>query len=278
MATQASADALVRDVLQRTRDLRLAIGLTSGAQTGSSNPGPSLAVLTRRHALAVSDYTSTLCSAGQASVDIPDAVLNRFTANPTTAQLAVGDTVALVSKNCVVKAAVELGAVSLGDFGVGDTTSGRFELKLAKLAGSDVVFELTYTAFTYKPFGGLAFEPLDALARFGTDGGVAVYSLDIPGTRFLAAPAVTTAQNQVFVSLGRLRGQLPVASGSGFVDYEYRAWDFNSSTLHATVGTVGVTGTGTGTTGTSARVIAGASSYSVEITAGGRTQLFTVNR
>ena len=264
----------MQDVLQRTRDLRLANGLTAGAQSGATGGGLELSVLFRKNSLAAIDYTSTLCSAGRATLNVPDAVLDRFTANPSTAQLQVGDTIGLVSANCVVKAAVALGTVALGDFGVGDRTNGSFELKLVTLQGADVVFELTYTNFTYQPFGGLAFDPLDAVVRFGTVNAQSVYSLDLLDTRFLAAPRVTTSQNLVFVNAGLLRGRLPTASGLGFGDYDYRSWTFDNTTLQASSGIVTVQGAA----GTSARIVASVTGYSVEMTTSTGTRTFNVPR
>jgi hypothetical protein len=274
LSSQAAAAALVQDALQRTRDLRLANGLTAGAQPAATGNGLELSQLLRKHSLAAIDYTSTLCSAGRATLNVPDAVLDRFTANPNTAQLQVGDTIGLSSVNCVVKAAVALGTVALGDFGVGDRTNGSFELKLLTLQGSDVVFELTYTNFSYQPFGGLAFDPLDALLRFGTVNAQSIYSLDLQDTRFLAAPRVTTSQNLVFVNSGLLRGRLPAASGLGFGDYDYRSWTFDNTTLQANSGIVTVQGTA----GNQARIVASATGYSVEITSSSGTRTFNVPR
>ncbi len=274
LSTQASASALVQDALQRTRDLRLANGLTAGAQPTATGSGLDLSVMTRKQSLAAIDYTSTLCTTGRATLNVPDAVLDRFTANPTTAQLQVGDTIGLASSNCVIKAAVGLGSVALGDFGVGDRTDGSFVLRLVKLQGSDVLFELTYTRFTYQPFGSQAFDALDAVVRFGTENLQEVYTLDLQDTRFLAPPRVTTSQNLVFVSAGLLRGRLPAASGLGFADYDYRSWTFDNGTLQANSGSVTVLGAA----GTSARIVATATGYSVDITAGGSTRTFSVPR
>lgn len=264
----------MQDALQRTRDLRLANGLTAGALSGATGSGLDAVTLMRKQRLAVIDYTATLCSTGQATLNIPDAVLDRFAANPSTAQLQVGDTLGLSSTNCVVKAAVELGSVAVGDFGVGDRTNGSFELKLVRLQGSDAVFELTYTQFSYQPFGALAFDPLDAVLRFGTENALPVYTLDLQDTRFLAAPRVTTSENFVFVNSGLLRGRVPAASGNGFGDYDYSSWTFDSNTLQASSGSVAVAGAAS----TSARIVANSSGYSVEITAAGSTRAYNVPR
>jgi hypothetical protein len=273
-ASQVAATALVTDTLQRSRDMRLAGGLTSGVQTGATGAGPSAVdLLTRSHILSVSDYSSTLCSSGKSTIEVADAVLARFQADPN-AQMAVGDTITLTSTQCVVKAAVELGAVALGDFGVGSKVDGQFALQLVSRSGTDAVFTMRYTGFSYTPFGGTAFAPLDAVLRFGTEGGVSVYALDIPNTRFTATPRVATAGNVVTVTAGALRGLAPAAVGSGYIDYSFTGWVFDSVLAQGASGTVRITGA----SATSAVITVAGSSYSVAITAGGKTDSYLVAR
>jgi hypothetical protein len=273
-SSQAAAAALVTDTLQRSRDMRLASGLTSGVQTGASGTGPSMVdILTRSHILSVADYSSTLCSSGKSTIEVADAVLARFQADPN-AQMAVGDTITLTSTQCVVKAAVELGTVALGDFGVGSKVDGKFALQMVSRSGSDAVFTMAYTGFSYTPFGGAAFAPLDAVLRFGTEAGVNVYSLDIPNTRFTATPKVSSAGNGVTVTAGSLRGLAPAAVGSGYIDYSFSVWTFDSVLAQGASGTVRVTGSG----GTSAVITVVGNSYNVAITVGARTDSYLVAR
>ncbi len=272
LATQNSAAALVQDALQRSRDLRLANGLTAGAQAGATGNGLGVSSLSRMRRLAAIDYTSSLCSTGRATLTIPDAVLDRFTANPTTAQMQPGDTIGLNSVNCIVKASVGLGAIEIGSFGVGDRTDGSFEFKLLQLQSNDALFQLTYSSFIYQPFGGPAFDPLDAVLRFGTENALPVYTLEIADTRFLAAPQVSTSQNLVFIALGSLRGRVPAAAGAGFADYSYSNWSFDSNAVQARSGSVNVTGA----SATSARITAGSTGYVVQLTSGGVSQTFSI--
>jgi hypothetical protein len=273
-SSQAVATALVTDALQRSRDMRLAKGLTSGLSTGAGGNGPTMVdVLTRNHILSVSNYSDTLCSSGQSTIEVADAVLARFQADPN-AQMAVGDTITLTSTQCVVKAAVELGTIALGDFGVGSKVDGKFALQLVSRSGTDAVFTMTYTGFSYTPFGGMAFAPLDAVLRFGTENGINVYTLDIPNTRFTVAPVVATAGNAVTVSAGGLRGLAPAAVGSGYIDYSFAAWTFDSALAQGISGTVRITGAAA----TSAAITVVGSNYSVAITTNSKTDIYLVAR
>jgi hypothetical protein len=273
---QAGADALVRDIEQRTRDLRLASGLTDGIKTGAAAPegGVSLlAAVGRMRALAVTDYTSTLCSAGSASLDVADTLLARFDSNPN-ATLLQGDSIGLSASHCVVKAAVDLGTVALGDFGVGARIDGAFKLTLTKLSGADIVWTLDYSKFSYAPYGGTAFDALDAKLVFGTVGGKDSYALDIPATRFLTAPVVSSVGNTVTVASGQLRGKLVAASGTGYADYSFKGWVVDAISLKASAGTV----TASGSAGAQAVVTAGATAYSVKLTVGGVSSQYSVVR
>lgn len=265
--TQASAEALVDDANARTRDLRLAAGLTSVSPQAAGRAAPlSIAALFRPRAQATSDYSGTLCSSGSASIEIADAVLARFEADPN-AELAVGDRIAVSASDCVVKAAVDLGDVALGSFGVGDTIDGGFVLTLQERSGSDVVFELVYTGFSYTPYGGSAYAPLDATLVFGTRGGAEVYTLDLPGTRFLAAPVVSETAGTVTIASGSLRGKVPAAAAAGYADYAYRGWVVDAARLVANSGSVTVTGAG----GSSATIAATAGGFEVTVSVGGGT-------
>jgi hypothetical protein len=272
-STPAAAEALVRDAEQRTRDLRLASGLTAGAVAGAGALSSPSSAAPRRHALAVQDYTGPLCSSGSASLDIADALLARFTADPN-ATLQAGDAIGLTTNHCVVKAAVDLGSVALGDFGVGSTVDGSFVLTLEQRSGNDLLFSLAYTAFSYTPYGGTAFEALDATLQFGTVGGQAIYSLDIPGTRFLAAPVVSATGNSVVVASGSLRGLAPATAGSGYADYSYSGWNFDAGLLRASGGTVTVLGAAA----TRAQITATPTGYTVDMTAAGVTTRYAVGR
>lgn len=275
-ATQAGADALVRDVEQRTRDLRLASGLTSALKTGAAVPAGqlrSLASLQMKQALSVIDYSGSLCSSGSSSLDIDQALVDRFALSPT-ATLQQGDHLGLVAAHCVVKAAVDLGSVALGDFGVGATVNGRFDLTLGLRSGNDIRFTLAYSQFSYQPFGGTAFAPLDATLVFGTVGGQSVYTLDIPQVRFLAAPQVSQIGSTLTVGSGQLRGQLLAASGAGYADYSFKAWVVDTTSLHASAGTVNAAGAG----GALAEVTASASAYRVKYTVAGLVTSFAVAR
>jgi hypothetical protein len=273
-ASQVAATALVTDTLQRSRDMRLASGLTSGVFTGATGAGPSAVdLLTRSHILSVADYSSTLCSSGKSTIEVADTVLARFQADPK-AQMLVGDTITLTSVQCVVKAAVELGTVALGDFGVGSKVDGKFALQLVSRSGTDAVFTMSYAGFSYTPFGGTAFAPLDAVLRFGTEAGVSVYALDIPNTRFTATPKVVTAGNAVTVTAGALRGLAPAAVGNGYIDYSFAGWVFDSALAQGASGTVRITGA----SATSAVITVAGSNYNVDITANGKTDSYLVAR
>ena len=272
--TQAGAEALVHDVEQRTRDLRLASGLTSGLKTGAAAPqGPlrALASLQMKQALRVIDYAGDLCSSGSASLDIEQTLTDRFDKD-ANATLLQGDRIGLLAVNCVVKAAIDLGTVALGDFGVGATINGRFDLTLALRSGNDIRFNLAYSQFSYQPYGGTAFAPLDATLVFGTVGGLSVYTLDIPQLRFLAAPQVSQVGNTVTVGSGQLRGQLPAATGAGYADYSFKSWVVDTTSLRASAGTVSASGAG----GARVDITAGNTAYSVNYTVGGALSHFVV--
>lgn len=277
-SSPAAATALVRDAEQRTRDLQLAGGL-AGATTPSATPAAALPGVAQRaqagtkQALALRDITSDLCSQGSASVDVADALLNRFVADPNATLLA-GDQLNFLATHCVVKAAVELGSdVVLGNFGVGATVSGRFVLDVELADATQQLLRLTYTDFSWQPVGETAFDPLSAVIRFGVQNGVDVFSLDLPGRRFLTAPLVVVQNGLVTVSQGSLRTTLPSAAGSLYGDYAYTDWRYVSSTGHATAGTVTVQGTGV----QRAVITASTSGYAVTITTAAGTQTYSVS-
>jgi hypothetical protein len=277
-SSQAAATALVRDAEQRTRDLQLAGGL-AGATTPGVTPAAALPGVAQRlqpgtkHVLSVRDITSDLCSQGAASVDLSDALLNRFIADDK-ATLLTGDQLSFTASNCVVKAAVELGSdVALGNFGVGATVSGGFVLDVEKVDATQQLLRLSYTAFRWQPVGEAAFDPLDAVIRFGVQNGVDVFALDLPGRRFLTAPLVVAQNGLITVSQGSVRTALPAAAGSGHGDYAYADWRYVSSTGHANAGTVTVQGAGT----QRAVITASASAYAVTITTAAGSQTYSVN-
>jgi len=278
-SSAAAATALVRDAEQRTRDLQLASGL-AGATTPTSTPAAALpGVTTQRlqgsgmkQIAAVQNIASDLCSSGSASVDVADALFNRFAADPN-ARLMTGDRLAFSATACVVKAAVELGAdVALGNFGVGATISGNFVLDAELLDANNQVLKLTYTGFRWQPLGEAAFDALDAVIRFGTQAGAPVFSLDLPGRKFLEVPLVVAQGGRITVSQGSLRAAVPATSGTGYGDYAYAGWRYATATGRADAGTVTVRGAGT----TLARITASPGGYSVDITANGSTQTYAV--
>lgn len=264
--SQAAATALVRDAEQRTRDLRLASGLTAGLATGQSWTGERvpLAAWAARRTQAVQDYSSVLCSAGSATLDVAQTILDRFAADPA-ASLDPGEGLSMTARRCVVKAAADLGAVALGSFGTGATIDGSFTLTLTTHSGNDLLWTLKYAGFTYTPYGGTAYAPLDATLVFGTVGGVDRYTLDMPDVRFLKAPTVSQLGNAVTVAAGSLRGALPASAGSGYADYAYAGWTLDAATLSATGGTVTVSGAA----GATATVTASATGYTVRFGGGG---------
>ena len=274
-ASQAAATALVRDIEQRTRDLQLAKGLTAASLAGgSSTPSDRVSILAasdQAKPLSLIDYGGTLCSAGTASLDIADALLQRFTDPKATLQ--PGDTLGLVATQCVIKADPQLTDVTVGNFGIGSTIAGRFDLTLAVRSGDDIEWRLVYKAFRYTPYGGAAFDALDATLVYGSVGGQAIYTLDIPLTRFLSVPTVGAANSVVTVS-GKLRGQLPATSGNGYADYSYAAWVFDTQALRANLGTVKLAGVAPA----AATVTASATGYAVSITTASGTTNYTVPR
>jgi hypothetical protein len=275
----AGATALVREVEQRTRDLQLAGGL-AGATTPvvpagvSSLPTIGLRSLPRsgrKTALAVVPITSELCSSGTASIDVPDALLARFD-NPN-ATLLTGDRLSFTTSACVVKAAVELGTdLALGNFGVGATISGTFVLEVVQRSGTDQVLKLTYTGFEWKPVDGVAFPALDAVITVGTQGGAAVFSLDLPGRRFLDTPAVSNLNGAITVTRGSLRSAVPATAGSGYADIAYTGWRYQTATGHADAGSASLQGAD----GVRAVVTAVSGGYSVQITSGGASQTYAI--
>jgi hypothetical protein len=276
VASQAAAEALVRDVEQRTRDLRLASGLTAGLKTGAALPTGgtlALAALGMKQAQTVSDYSGTLCSSGSASLDIDQGLLDRFASTPG-ATLAQGERIGLLASRCVVKDPGGVGNTPLGQFGVGATVDGRFDLTLSTRAGTDIVWTLVYSQFSYAPSAGVAFDPLDATLVFGTVGGQPRYTLDVPGLRFLAVPQVSQVGNTVTISSGQLRGQLASASGTGYADYSFRGWVFDLGTLRASLGSVSASGSN----GATALVTASASAYTVMYTSKGLSSSYSVGR
>ena len=276
----AAATALVREVEQRTRDLQLAGGL-AGSTTPvvpagvSSMPTISLRSLPRtgqKSALAVVAITSELCSSGTASIDLPDALLARFD-NPN-ASLMTGDKLSFTTRACVVKAAVELGTdLALGNFGVGATISGTFALEVVQRVGADQVLKFTYTGFEWKPVDSAAFPALDAVITVGTQGGAPVFSLDLPGRRFLDTPVVSNLNGAITVTRGSLRSALPSTAGSGYADFSYTGWHYLTAPGRANAGSVSVLGAD----GARAVVTVVGGGYSVLINQAGVSQTYSVS-
>ncbi|GCL62909.1 hypothetical protein [Pseudaquabacterium pictum] len=276
-----AAAALARDVEQRTRDLQLGSGLAhaTAPQAPSAVGGP-VAVRLRivpdgmKRPLAVEDLSAELCSQGTASVDVPDALLQRF-ANDPNATLRTGDSLSFSANACVVRGAVELGDdVALGNFGVGDTVSGSFRLDVEARDANQELLRLTYTAFRWQPAGQAAYDPLDAVVRFGTQGGQQVFALDLAGRRFLDAPQVVAQVDGSRIANGRLRSALPAAAGSGYGDYRFTGWRYLPGSSRASAGTVVVTGGGV----QQATVTPTAGGYQVQITTAAGTQAYAISR
>jgi hypothetical protein len=281
ISSAEAATALARDVEQRTRDLQLGSGLANAtapvapAATGGlrsvalRSPMPGM-----KRALAVQDLSADLCSQGTASVDVPDALLQRFTDDPT-ATLRTGDSLGFSASNCVVRGAVELGDnVALGNFGVGDTLSGSFRLEVELRDTTQQLLRLSYTSFRWQPAGQDAYDPLDAVVRFGVQGGQQVFALDLAGRRFLDTPQVLAQIDGSRIASGTLRSALPEAAGSGYGDYQYSAWRYATGTGHASAGTVVVLGSG----GQRTTVSPTESGYQVQITTAAGTQTYAVSR
>ena len=281
VASGDAAAALVRDIQQRTRDLQLASGLANATapQGPASVGGPNRVTLRAqppgtKRALAVQDLSGDLCSQGTASVDVPDAMLKRFTEDPA-ATLRTGDSLSFTAAACVVRGAVELGDdVALGNFGVGDTVSGSFRLDVEARDTTQELLKLTYTAFSWQPAGQAAYEPLDAVVRFGTQAGKPVFALDLAGRRFLDAPQVVAQTDGSRIASGRLRSSLPLAAGTGYGDYQFSAWRYTPTDNRATAGSVVVLGSG----GHQAVVSTTATGYQVQITTAAGTQTYAVSR
>jgi hypothetical protein len=283
LSSSAAATALVRQVEQHTRAMQLANGLGMAAvpsTPAATAPGqartlrlPRLPRAGMAHALAVQNLSSDMCSSGSITLDVDDALINRFANDTTnTATLLAGDTLAFQAGQCVVKAPLDLGEVALGDFGVGATVNGRFVLQVLQYSGSDLLLQLRYSGFSWQPFGQAAYAPLDAVIRFGNQGGQAVYSLQIDELRFLDAPVVAAQGDAVSVVSGALRGAVPASAGTGYADYSYAGWRYAVSTGRASAGQVTVLGAN----GAGATVAAGTVGYSVSITAQGVTQQYSV--
>ncbi|MEK8050039.1 hypothetical protein AACH10_07305 [Ideonella sp. DXS22W] len=274
-SSQDAATALVRNAEQHTRNLQLASGLAGAAapKLASAAPMRPLGQVALRHALAVQSLSAELCAAGTATIDVADSLLDRFVKDPN-ALLQAGDTLAFSATACTVKAAVDLGDVALGDFGVGAVIDGRFTLKVLQRSGSDLLLELTYAAFSWQPVGQAAYPALDATIRFGTQAGQAVFSLDVTGIRFLSTPEVIATSQQIQVSSGSLRGRVPASAGTGHADYGYKGWIYATSSGRADAGTVTLSGAGTD----QASIVASASGYQVSISSGGSTRQYSVAR
>lgn len=276
-----AAAALARDVEQRTRDLQLGSGLAGATapQAPSAVDGPAAVRLRvvpegMQRPLAVQDLSAELCSQGSASVDVPDALLQRF-ANDPNATLRTGDSLSFSANACVVRGAVELGnEVALGNFGVGDTVSGSFRLEVEARDANQELLRLTYTGFRWQPAGQAAYDPLDAVVRFGAQGGQPVFALDLAGRRFLDTPQVVAQVDGSRIASGRLRSALPAAAGSGYGDYRFSGWRYLPGTGRASAGTVVVTGTGV----QQATVTPTAGGYQVQITTAAGTQAYAVSR
>ncbi|EHR69798.1 hypothetical protein BurJ1DRAFT_0922 [Burkholderiales bacterium JOSHI_001] len=269
-ASQDQATALVRLAEQRTRDLRLAAGVSAVPQAGQ---GRALAALARgplARIQAVQDFSAELCSSGQLSVTVADELLARFN-NDANAQMRAGDAIEVSSAACTIQAPLLLGDVALGDFGVGAVIDGGFKLVLEQRSGADFLFSLTYSAFRYAPAGSTPFDPLNAVLRFGQAGGAAVYTLDFADARLLEAPVVSAVGNTIAVDSARLRAAL--ASGP-FADLSYSQWTLDATSQRASSGTVLVQGAG----GTQAAINAGAGGYTVDFNINGASSRFSVAR
>lgn len=281
VATADAAAALARDVEQRTRDLQLGSGLAQATapQTPSAIGAPARVQLRAlpagmKHALALQDISAELCSQGTASVDVADELLQRFNNNPA-ATLRTGDSLGFSASNCVVRGAVELGNdVALGNFGVGDTVSGSFRLLVEARDNSQELLRLSYTAFRWQPAGQPAYDPLDAVVRFGEQAGQPVFSLDLAGRRFLDSPSVVAQADGSRIASGRLRSALPAAAGSGYGDYQFSSWRYSPASSRGTAGTVLVLGSG----GQQATVAPTGNGYLVQITTASGTQAYAVSR
>jgi len=280
-ASAAAAAALVRDAEQRTRDLQLGSGLSNATrpQAPAAVGRPGAVVLRAlpagmKRALAVQNLSADLCAQGTASVDVPDALLQRFAADPA-ATLRTGDSLSFSANACVVRGAVELGDdVALGNFGVGDTVSGSFRLDVEVRDTTQQLLRLTYTGFRWQPAGQEAYDALDAVVRFGEQGGQQVFSLELAGRRFLDTPQVLAQTDGSRIASGKLRSALPTAAGSGYADYQFSAWRYTPGTGRATAGTVVVLGSN----GQQASITPDAAGYQVQLTTAAGTQRYAVSR
>ena len=276
-----AATALAHDVEQRTRDLQLGSGLANATspQSPTAVDRPTAVALRAlptgmKRALAAQDLSADLCSQGTAGVDVADALLQRFIDQPA-ATLRTGDSLGFTASACVVRGAVELGDdVALGNFGVGDTVSGSFRLDVEARDSTQELLRLTYTAFRWQPAGQAAYDPLDAVVRFGVQGGQPVFALDLSGRRFLSAPQVLAQADGSRIASGTLRSALPPAAGNGYGDYQFSAWRYTPGNNRAVAGTVVVLGNA----GQQAPVSPTPAGYQVQITTAAGTQAYAVSR
>jgi len=173
-----------------------------------------------------------------------------------TGGITSGDTIQSVYANCAYAAGYVMNGTSLIRY-------DRW------VSATDFVFSVTLTGFTYT-YDGRTWGPYSYTGNYAYANGTYNYSYTVNGSTIVGQPVVTSSGSNITVSSGTVR----TTYGSGWIEWTYEGFTYDSSTGRPVSGTVTVTGSN----GTRAVITVTATGYTVQITVNGTTSTYTVTR
>lgn len=166
-----------------------------------------------------------------------------------------GDTAHEVFNNC---------AMTTGTFinGSADVTITRWT------SSTDYAMSLSMAGVTVT-MNGTTYGPFNYSMTYNVSGGVVTMAYIINGVTVVGEPVVT--QNGHIATI--VSGTVHVFYGSGWVEYSFNNWTYDTTTGKPTAGTLTITGSN----GNRAVITVNGSSYVIAITVNGSTTTFTIS-
>lgn len=174
----------------------------------------------------------------------------------STGTVTAGDTIESVYASCAYAANYVMNGTSLIRY-------DRW------VSSTDFAFSITLTNFTVNN-NGRVMGPYSYTGNYAYANGTYNYSYTVNGSTIVGQPVVTSSGSNITVSSGTVR----TTYGSGWIEWTYEGFTYDSSTGRPVSGTVTVTGSN----GTRAVITVTATGYTVQITVNGTTSTYTVTR
>jgi hypothetical protein len=237
-ASEQTASDLAADAVAGAQSM-FKTGLAQGAPLGGLLGAPT----------GVSDsYTGDCSVSGSIHYSY-----NLANPNPNGNPVA-GDTYTLTLNNCEETA--------------GEVENGTIKITFTRFVSeADTAFTVQLTNYSITT-NGVTEGPYTLSASFDVSNGVYSYAFNVDGATVVGMPVMHTSGTQVTIESGVIRKNY----GSGWVEWSYDYFVYDSATQRPISGTVTVTGSG----GNSAVLRATANGYIVDITVNGATTTYNV--